>query len=623
MRKVALVSEDGLPAAIEELTLLNNHPLSLRRLRTLRVSLAIVEQKLEEDDGEWQVLKAMWEEGSHGLVPRLVEIFTGVTDDLNGHFLVTAPPPRMNQALVSQLFRIADVLLQLLDRLTPAFPLTSRALHNLAVGVADVFACTDAADTLFSQSSLACISAQGTRQTCLDLVRALSGPSTSAEPGKVGAEVVLRALLQHGTHSSGRDPVYHLLQVFTLIDHVIPEPNPEGEDSYWMTSVFPYVLPELREFFRLLDPDNKVHVVRRLVRLDDGVIGIGEWLLTEELKHLGRTLASASDPAIILDRRLVGQHDIFLSLRFLLNLVIHPSATSAWCIRTISSVPDAARHTNTCLMTLLDGYFTSVLLTRLIRTLTVHSASFDPDLRFALVLGFLRTVQTETWTAVMAPVFDTLKSLPLSAIMPDLLRLELGRALSAIAQSTVDPENCETVLAILEWVSSQDNPKLTVLSGITTSVLLQLYEKLVQTAPERVQEIKLKISIDEDETNMGAAEPIELPETLELTLHSLENLLRPSKPNLPSTPAHGTNTPDILGLVISPGSLLRSPAATGLTKTYAKNDFRQLRQVPSARLNTSRLPSMHGTSALLSLLRPCARFDDRRTVDVGIHGHLT
>jgi hypothetical protein len=39
--------------------------------------------------------------------------------------------------------------------------------------------------------------------------------------------------------------------------------------------------------------------------------------------------------------------------------------------------------------------------------------------------------------------------------------------------------------------------------------------------------------------------------------------------------------------------LLRSPAVTGLTKTYTANDFRVLRQTPSARQNTSRLPSTH------------------------------
>jgi len=35
---------------------------------------------------------------------------------------------------------------------------------------------------------------------------------------------------------------------------------------------------------------------------------------------------------------------------------------------------------------------------------------------------------------------------------------------------------------------------------------------------------------------------------------------------------------------------------------YANNDFRQLRQVPSTRLNTSRLPSTHGMSVLFHVL---------------------
>ena len=70
-------------------------------------------------------------------------------------------------------------------------------------------------------------------------------------------------------------------------------------------------------------------------------------------------------------------------------------------------------------------------------------------------------------------------------------------------------------------------------------------------------------------------------------------------------PKKGTKTPDIFGVVISPpnaNAILRSPAATGLsTKTYVNNDFRQLRQVQCARLNTSRLPSTHGMSFLVCL----------------------
>jgi len=82
---------------------------------------------------------------------------------------------------------------------------------------------------------------------------------------------------------------------------------------------------------------------------------------------------------------------------------------------------------------------------------------------------------------------------------------------------------------------------------------------------------------------------------MDLPFHTILDLFfsEPSIGNAPSTPK-GTKTPDIFGVVISPpNAILRSPAATGLTKTYVNNDFRQLRQVPSTRLNTSRLPSTH------------------------------
>ena len=76
-------------------------------------------------------------------------------------------------------------------------------------------------------------------------------------------------------------------------------------------------------------------------------------------------------------------------------------------------------------------------------------------------------------------------------------------------------------------------------------------------------------------------------------MRAIEDLLRQPTPE-PSTPPRKALNQDVLSLVaISPPALIRSPAATGLTKTYLNNDFRQLRQAPSARQNTSRLPSMH------------------------------
>ncbi|KAJ7129251.1 hypothetical protein C8R44DRAFT_776275 [Mycena epipterygia] len=594
MRKIALVADDGLPAAIEELTFSSSHPLSLRRLRTIRVSLAIVQRELEDADaGEWRILETLWDENAHGFVERLVDIFLGVADDLNVHFTLT-PPPSRNEVLVGQLFRTSDDLLRLIAHLTPALPMTSRALRNLTSGIADVFACTDAAAALYSQSGSG---AEDVRQTCLDLVSKLSQPHVYAEPRKLGAEVVLRTLLEHGVLPRGRDPTSHFLQVFALIDHILPETA--GDDDSWVTFVLPSVISELGSFFRLLDPGNKAHVIKRVVKLDDGVIGIGEWLLIEEMKHLSQTLESLRHSVAPRELELTRHHQVFLTLQFLSTLVNAPSTISEWCMSTISSVPEASQVLAACLTTLLDTHLVSPVLNDLARILALRADAFDPDLKFALVLTSLRAFQHEP--LVLLNVLKELPADPDSAHHQEMLKLEIGQTLSAISHSELTPKTAQTVLSILTWLVNQGNPKMSTLCGISESSLSQIYTKLEETlSPPSISVldgVKTSIRVEDDDAMIPAS--VELPSRLELSIQDLESLLHPIA-SPPGTPKGTSNTPDILGIVTSPTGLLRSPAATGLTKTYANNDFRLLRQAPSARLNTSRLPSMH--------------------VDVGIHG---
>jgi hypothetical protein len=595
MRKIALVAEDGLSAAVEEIMFSSDHPLSLRRLRTLRVSLAIVERELKDSKDEWPILQIFWEEQDRGIVPRLVELLGGVSDDLNGHFAL--PIPRMNQTLVEQLFRTADDLFRLIMHLGPAFPMTSRDMRNLTFAVADIFACTDAADMTYAQTSSACMSAQATRQTCLDLVRSMSGPESYADPGRLGAEVVMRTLLEHGGQHGERDPAYHLLQVFTMIDHILPEPTLDGEDepSYWVTSVLPNILNEMKSFFRRLDIDNQVHFVKTLVKLDNGVTGIGEWLVMQELRYLSECLQSLLGP-MRADYRLVLHHQVTLSLHFIVDLVVPSSSSSTWCLTSISSTPDLAQALKTCLVALLDGHYTSLQFRRLVSVLATSSRSFAPDLRFSILLAALRVAQRDpALPGAFETIVETLRHLPMEPVQSEALRLELGQTFSTFAQHELDSETSEGLLSIFEWLAEHENKKFMALSAITSAAFTKLCESMHPTLPtdkaDTLSTLHLKFTIDEDE--FFTPTPIELVETLDLSLQNIEDLLRNDVP-MPSTPK-GNKTPDILGVVISPPTaILRSPATTGLTKTYTNNDFRQLRQIPSAKQNMSRLPSMHG-----------------------------
>jgi len=208
---------------------------------------------------------------------------------------------------------------------------------------------------------------------------------------------------------------------------------------------------------------------------------------------------------------------------------------------------------------------------------------------------------------------EILNGLDRESIEPESLRTEIGRTLSVYADHTsiMTPDAAETLVRILEWLTSQGDgaiPKLSTLVGISSSSFSHLCTSVEEVlSPERhmlLWDVQTKFSFDDDELFSPSIINLDdhLPHSsssssftgMELPFYTILDLFfsEPSK-GIPSTPK-GTKTPDIFGVVISPpNAILRSPAATGLTKTYVNNDFRQLRQVPSTRLNTSRLPSKH------------------------------
>jgi len=614
MRKLARVARDGLSSAIEELAYSSDRPFSLRRLRVLRVSIAVVYRELDEDDGEWRAIQTCWNERDLGLIPRLVAILVDISDDLNQHFVVQSIP-RMNQALSELLFRTANDLLDLIARFATTYPLTSWDLRRLATAIADLFACSERASSNFSQSSMAYLATQSIRQTCSTILRDLTGPDGSAEPGVSSAQIVLLTLLDHSSESSGRDPVHHLLQVYDLIDRILPaaDVGREIRSSHWVTLVLPKVLYELESFCRLLDPETKLHLVNRLVLMDNGEIGIGEHLLTKEMGDLSTTLFKLEGPIDADEYRLVLQYKVSSSIHFWNSLISSPDLTT-WLFSSLTTNPDLSQLLNNNLSSILLNNFSSPSLTHFIRELAKHSNEFGSNVRFSILLIILRIAQTDPSVGdALDFSSEILKSLDRETINPESLRTEIGRTLYAYADHTsiITPDAAEVLVQILEWLTSQgDNiPKSTTLAGISSSSFSHLCTSMQEIVPpERhisLWDVQNKFNFDEDE--LFTPSTIELDDLAQSSFSGMnlppQTILdlfssNPSQGVAPSTPK-GTKTPDIFGVVISPPTaILRSPAATGLTKTYVNNDFRQLRQVPSTRLNTSRLPSTHGMSIL-------------------------
>ncbi|CAA7258559.1 unnamed protein product [Cyclocybe aegerita] len=597
MGKLAKVARDGLLSAIDELAYNSVRPFSLRRLRVLRVSIAIITEELNDDDGPWRVLESFWNEHGQGLIPRLVTILSDLSDDLNQHFTLHSIP-RMHQALAELLFRTADDFMHLITHFASHYPLVARDLQRVATAVSDLYSCSDATTGTFSRASPAYLAAQSVRETCPGFLSRLSQQDVPSEPDGLVAQAMLRTLFDNASRSVGRDPVQQVLLVYNLVDSIFPQDEDPGSSS-WTASVFPTILSELRDFCNLLDPKTQVRFIERLVKLDNEETGLGAWLLAEELQRLSTVfedLPRQQDP----NYQLLLQYQLSASFR-LLHLLMTSPTLSSWTISTLSSNADLSQLLDSTLSHILEVNVSSSPLAYLTRELAKHSADFTPDTRQNILLLLLRNAQTDPSVAgALDFVPGTLQSVPSTSIAPVPLRNELGRTLSAYSDhaSTMKADTAELVLQMLEWLSSQEDAKLKTLVGIAPEGLDYLCTTLSAILPppraEVVSSIRARLSTDEDELLLPPTIELPDPNAFALPLSALENLLERKKLKEPSTPTKGTKTPDILGVVISPPTaLLRSPAATGLTKTYANNDFRQLRQMPSTRLNTSRLPSTH------------------------------
>ncbi|EAU84430.1 hypothetical protein CC1G_01426 [Coprinopsis cinerea okayama7 len=619
LRKNAFVAEDGLPSAVEELLFTSDRPFSLRRLRTLRVSVAIIQKEIKEDEdnGELRVLNNLWEEEAHGLIPRLVDLVHDISDDITKYFDVN-PMLEVNYRLLIQLFDTARDTLGLLSSLTIGYPLTSRSLRTLTTAVVNLRTCITLAVQLQSPRSTVVAAALSVKGRCLDILAALSAEGMKTEVGSPNAFIILRTLLSYPSLStSPLDPVYQVREVLDIIEHILPPPASEDVDmdhdsSHWVTTVLPKVLTELTGFVRLLDLDSRLQFVQRLVELDNGVIGVGEWLLTELLKGLVETIQDLSAEASSEDYKLLLRYQAVEGLEFLWRLSSPESPIHSWLYRSIGSEEDLSSQLAAVFNVLLHGHYTSPSLTRLVQALAkeANQQSFPFDLRISLLLHLLRIAQVDPNTpGVLDHFIPLLQSLPSPSIPSDAFPLEVGLALAAFsrqASTILDPEIGSVLMSLLEWCMGQENKSFSTLKGLKTddfSALCDFLSLLELNKDTAISDIQARITIDEDE--VFAPPIVELQsEDVRLSLNALQDVFNPNSTNVeentPSTPRAGNKTPDILGTVISPPTaLLRSPAATGLTKTYANNDFRQLRQVPSARLNTSRLPSMHGLRNLL------------------------
>ncbi|KAH7923670.1 hypothetical protein BV22DRAFT_1015011 [Leucogyrophana mollusca] len=595
MRRAALLADDGLSAAIEELLGGDLHAIDLDQIRTLRVAVLIIQRELQADNaGDWTVLQAVWKEKSHGLIIHVIDILAQVSQELGKHFGLSIPPCS-SQELVHQLFQLSGDLLGLIARLREVSIATNRSIKHLTIAVANIFVCTIAEIHSPSASGAASL----TQWACVDLLSKFGSYETGT------SAFIIRTLFEEALRPDDRDPARHLLQVYALVLLLIPQPSPDitnVDSSRWVSTVLPHVLPQLSAFFRALDVQSKLRLTNRLVSLDDGVIGIGEWLLFEELKHLS-AVARSLDNTMRDDHYLLMQHEAAMTLNFFADMMDSSSPASNWCINAICVTPELGHLLSDSMTSLLNAYLYSRHQSRIAGSLISSSALSDLGLKHSLILTLLRSVQMQeapsTPEATLTRALTALTTLGEGDLDFDRLMWEIGHALPTIANppdsiTCIDDHMVNAIASVLEWLIDRHPAESIELPGMsvdTWNELCSSIDDLISTTrrPSLKAAIVKFIPVPDIPTPTFL-----IPDSLSMPVQVLETLLQPPVP-VPSTPKRKSPGQDVLGLVAlsPPTALLRSPAVSGLTKTYVRNDFRELRQLPSARQNTSRLPSMH------------------------------
>ena len=608
LHRAATIADDGLCGAMEELVRVDSPPFDLGRVRGLRVAVAVILHELEEEEaGDWSVLDTAWSGGIQGMVFHVIDMASSVSRELKTLCSLTMTQTR-EAGVVEQLLLLADELLPLIVHLEPLSVTTSRSMRCVIVAIADIFTY---ADSVLSQTPVPpsfVVTGKRVRHTCVAVLRQLSD-SQGIDSPKRGPALFLRTLFEHGLRLDHTNPAHRMRQVYALIDYLMPDAAPEAaqSNSTWVRSVIPLVLSDLGAFFRALDVDRRLEFLNRLVPLDNGALNLGEWLLVEEFKHMAsvaRLLGGMRD-----SHRALAQYEVNLYLQLIVRLLDESSGHSTMCMTTICTMPEASHALIDTITSMLGARLHSTYLVQIILILTSSPSLIDPTLKFAVTLALIRGITVAELGISIGETFDTIRTM-LSTVSEaelalDRLLWEFGHCLSSIAGSgnSFDSLDVQSVVRALDWLcTTLPGPSdLPGLSWDKWDSLCEVFQNgVLPDMYPALKSIKGKLTPLPDTCIPTTLIPDARTHPLVLPIHALEEVLHPPAP-VPRTPTrkHGSLPPgrvqDVLGLVAisPPTALLRSPAISGLSKTYTRNDFRELRQTPSARQNTSRMPSLH------------------------------
>lgn len=576
MAHVAFVAENGLNEAVRTVVRFSLDD----SVSVLHVALLVIKKALEDrENGVWNVMQASWEQDFHGLEYHLLEMMDHFVALIRSQFLLVPPTP-LHSTVMTQLVHASHTILRIMARLSSNQILSLRLVRSLVLNVLNLFILTDAIDSTYPFENQIRQAARSARPTCAETLSILWTPNPETP---TRGETALRILLQSALSPDNSDPVVRVEQVFWLLDLVLPlsisDTRPgDIQEQYWLKEVIPNVLPELSRFFRALTTENQVQLMERLVNLDRGEIGLGQWFLNQELDYLLRILQRSSENDTS-EKKIAFTLEISKSLRFLRGfLEIYPVGKYPYIyqedeIRTLFEVLGGVN---------IRTSFPLSYAVDLVLALIPDMNFFTTEKR--AVLAHILLLQGEYTPALFSNAVAILITLErVDNVMRDALICNLGRSLTVNGHEASERD----IIDCFEWLYQQGIPE----NRIQVHFSEQTFDQLLARAERAEKKSNL---LDKFRTSFIFSEvndPVSDGSSLELPSFSFQSL-RKSLGHRPTTPP----TPHLNGESIfkmattSPITTLFNSAKTvSLTKTYQQNEFRHL----STRQNTSRRPSVH------------------------------
>ncbi|KAF8592662.1 hypothetical protein K439DRAFT_1504349 [Ramaria rubella] len=595
MEEIAMIAEGGLSQVIKTLSTWSDRPVDTTGSRALRAALLNLEKTLDDRyTGEWNVMQTAWREGLHGLVFRLVEIFGQLVASLHSQFLLSPPPPIVPSSL-AELFSSSIAAMRILARLLPGNPLPNRSIRALVQHTTTLFIATDAVDSRYPQGCAVRRTAQIARPTCADTLSILSSVTESTESSSLTGELVLRTLFQIAMHPEGDDPAARLEQVFWLIDLVLPLPisDPNGsrmEERFWTKKVIPNLLPELKRFSASLANEHRAQFVERLALLDRGEVGLGQWLVDEEVKHLLQVIESMKTSQVDLYKRTVLEAQVSNSAQFLLRMMeTHFTGSIPGFLEEQQVLQNLAR-----IFAALSDYRTIIpSVVDLACCLAPRAPLLDFPAKLEIALTLIRNNVCQPFAFIHAGTILPLLG-QVSEKGASRVATVLGPTLHQFMTDEsrlywVDDERplCQAILSCLNWLAGQSEPNNYSLLAISEKSFSTLLSRVITATAvgDTIQDIRARFVFSDEAVSTTAPD---VYEPFTISYDRLHELLT-ARPKTPPTPRLNGESIFKMATMSPVAALVGSSRTSTLTKTYQNNDFRQL----SVRQNTSRRPSMH------------------------------